>query len=85
MTNYPEQIAGEPCARKPASTVREGAVGNGQQCTALAAYFTVIRKGDSRYEAIDQAAFASRNLYNAANYIIRTREKIWCRIALRSE
>ena len=31
----------------------------------------VIHKGDARYEAIDQAAFASKNLYNAANYIIR--------------
>jgi putative transposase len=31
----------------------------------------VIRKGDARYEAIDQAAFASKNLYNAANYEIR--------------
>jgi putative transposase len=31
----------------------------------------VIRKGDVRYEAIDQAAFASKNLYNAANYEIR--------------
>jgi putative transposase len=24
----------------------------------------VIRKGDARYDAIDQAAFASKNLYN---------------------
>lgn len=31
----------------------------------------VIRKGDARYETIDQAAFASKNLYNAANYVIR--------------
>nr|BBH87408.1 transposase [Thermosporothrix sp. COM3] len=31
----------------------------------------VIRKGDARYEAIDQAAFVSKNLYNAANYEIR--------------
>jgi len=31
----------------------------------------VIRKGDARYDAIDQAAFASKNLYNAANYEIR--------------
>ena len=31
----------------------------------------VIRKSDVRYEAIDQAAFASKNLYNAANYLIR--------------
>ncbi len=30
----------------------------------------VIRKNDLRYEAIDQAAFASKNLYNAANYEI---------------
>jgi len=31
----------------------------------------VIKRTDSRYPAIDQAAFASKNLYNAANYIIR--------------
>jgi putative transposase len=31
----------------------------------------IIRKGDARYEAIDKAAFASKNLYNAANYAIR--------------
>src|SRR5262245_15298735 len=31
----------------------------------------VIRKKDPRYAAIDQAAFASKNLYNAANYIVR--------------
>lgn len=31
----------------------------------------VIKQADSRYQAIDQAAFASKNLYNAANYVIR--------------
>ncbi len=31
----------------------------------------VIKQTDSRYQAIDQAAFASKNLYNAANYEIR--------------
>src|SRR5262245_42234690 len=31
----------------------------------------VIRKTDPRFAAIDQAAFASKNLYNAANYIVR--------------
>ncbi|MFL5698355.1 MAG: RNA-guided endonuclease TnpB family protein, partial [Ktedonobacteraceae bacterium] len=31
----------------------------------------VIKQTDARYLAIDQAAFASKNLYNAANYIIR--------------
>ncbi len=31
----------------------------------------VIRKNDPRYEAIDRAAFASKNLYNAANYLVR--------------
>jgi putative transposase len=31
----------------------------------------IIRKSDSRYAAIDAAAFASKNLYNAANYIVR--------------
>lgn len=30
-----------------------------------------IRKGDARYETIDQAAFASKNLYNAALYEVR--------------
>ena len=32
---------------------------------------TIIKKGDPRYEAIDQASFASKNLYNAANYLVR--------------
>jgi len=31
----------------------------------------VIRKADPRFAAIDQAAFASKKLYNAANYIVR--------------
>lgn len=31
----------------------------------------VIKQTDARYQAIDQAAFASKNLYNAANYVIR--------------
>ncbi len=31
----------------------------------------VIKKTDSRWKAIDEAAFASKNLYNAANYIVR--------------
>lgn len=31
----------------------------------------VIRKSDPRYAAIDRAAFASKNLYNAANYLVR--------------
>src|SRR5215471_11918418 len=31
----------------------------------------VIRKTDPRFAAIDQAAFVSKNLYNAANYIVR--------------
>ena len=31
----------------------------------------VIDKKDSRYEAIDQATFASKNLYNAALYVLR--------------
>ena len=31
----------------------------------------VISKSDSRYQVIDHAAFASKNLYNAANYEIR--------------
>src|SRR5258707_15481579 len=30
-----------------------------------------IKKGDPRYEKIDQAAFASKNLWNAANYVVR--------------
>lgn len=32
---------------------------------------TVIKKNDPRYAAIDQASFASKNLYNAANYLVR--------------
>jgi putative transposase len=31
----------------------------------------VIRHSDLRYAAIDRAAFASKNLYNAANYVVR--------------
>jgi putative transposase len=31
----------------------------------------VIRATDPRYAAIDRAAFASKNLYNAANYLVR--------------
>lgn len=31
----------------------------------------VIKRSDSRYEAIDRAAFASKNLYNLANYHMR--------------
>ena len=31
----------------------------------------LIRKTDPRYAAIDRAAFASKNLYNQANYQIR--------------
>ena len=31
----------------------------------------VIKKTDSRWKAIDEAAFASKNLYNAANYRLR--------------
>ena len=31
----------------------------------------VIRDSDPRFAAIDRAAFASKNLYNAANYLVR--------------
>ncbi len=31
----------------------------------------VISRADSRFAAIDRAAFASKNLYNAANYVVR--------------
>jgi IS605 OrfB family transposase len=31
----------------------------------------VIKRADPRFQAIDRAAFASKNLYNAANYVIR--------------
>jgi hypothetical protein len=31
----------------------------------------IISKSDPRYETIDRAAFASKNLYNAANYLVR--------------
>lgn len=31
----------------------------------------VIKRGDTRYDTIDEAAFKSKNLYNAANYEIR--------------
>ncbi len=31
----------------------------------------VIKQVDHRFAAIDAAAFASKNLYNAANYVVR--------------
>src|SRR6476659_7437130 len=31
----------------------------------------VIDKNDPRFDIIDRAAFASKNLYNAANYLLR--------------
>ncbi len=31
----------------------------------------VIKRADARFKAIDRAAFASKNLYNAANYVVR--------------
>ena len=31
----------------------------------------VIKRGDPRWRKIDEAAFASKNLYNAANYMVR--------------
>ena len=31
----------------------------------------VLDTNDARYEVIDRAAFASKNLYNAANYLVR--------------
>jgi putative transposase len=31
----------------------------------------VIKRADPRFQAIDRAAFASKNLYNAANYVVR--------------
>src|SRR5215471_3810842 len=31
----------------------------------------VINRADPRFAAIDAAAFASKNLYNAANYVVR--------------
>jgi len=31
----------------------------------------VIKQADERFAAIDRAAFASKNLYNAANYVVR--------------
>jgi putative transposase len=44
----------------------------------------VIRDSDPRYAAIDRAAFASKNLYNAANYLVRQsfiREGIYLNVA----
>ena len=31
----------------------------------------LLRKGDPRFACVDQAAFAAKNLYNAANYLVR--------------
>jgi putative transposase len=44
----------------------------------------VIRAADPRYAAIDRAAFASKNLYNAANYVVRQsliHEGVWLNFA----
>jgi putative transposase len=44
----------------------------------------VIKRADPRFAAIDRAAFASKNLYNAANYIVRQaylHEGIWLNFA----
>lgn len=32
---------------------------------------TVVAAKDARFQEIDQAAFAAKNLYNAANYLVR--------------
>jgi len=47
LSNLPQRLleTGEPAAMKVAWEVREGAVGNGQEGTALAAYFTIPRRG----------------------------------------
>src|SRR5919108_2045787 len=31
----------------------------------------ILTKGDPRFACVDQAAFAAKNLYNAANYLVR--------------
>jgi putative transposase len=31
----------------------------------------ILNKNDSRFAIIDRAAFAAKNLYNAANYLVR--------------
>jgi putative transposase len=31
----------------------------------------ILSRNDSRFEAVDRAAFAAKNLYNAANYLVR--------------
>ena len=31
----------------------------------------VIRRGDPRFAEMNRATFASKNLYNAANYVLR--------------
>src|SRR6266498_6004842 len=31
----------------------------------------ILTSNDSRFEAVDRAAFAAKNLYNAANYLVR--------------
>jgi putative transposase len=43
---------------------------------------TIISRNDPRYAVIDAAAFASKSLYNAANYVIRQAfifEHVWLR------
>ena len=31
----------------------------------------ILTRNDSRFEVVDRAAFAAKNLYNAANYLVR--------------
>jgi len=31
----------------------------------------IIKRADPRFQRIDEAAFASKNLWNAANYLVR--------------
>ena len=31
----------------------------------------IIKRTDPRFQRIDEAAFASKNLWNAANYLVR--------------
>jgi putative transposase len=45
----------------------------------------VIKRSDPRYAAIGRAAFASKNLYNAANYLVRQsyiREGVYLSVAV---
>src|SRR5690242_16129346 len=75
-------VSGTPSARL--SGLRRSCVGRRVDVMQLVEQH-VIRDTDPRFAAMDRAAFASKNLYNAANYLVRQsfiREGIYLNIAV---